>query len=78
MGFCLHVCLCTTCIPDVLGDQEKMSSALGLESQMLMIFHVGVKIKCRSSEEQLGIQTTEPSLVPCIFKYILRSDIAVL
>lgn len=30
--FCLYVCLCTTCVPDALGDQMRVLDPLNLDS----------------------------------------------
>lgn len=35
-GFCLHVCLYTTCAPDVQGGQKKVADPRGLEFQMVV------------------------------------------
>lgn len=41
MGFCLHVCLCITCMPEALGGQKSIRS-LGMELQLVVRYHVGV------------------------------------
>lgn len=38
--FCLHTCLCTTCVPGAHGSQ-KVSDPRGLEIQTTMSCHVG-------------------------------------
>ena len=46
--FCLHVCLCTTCIPGACGDQRRCSIP-AMEFQMVLSCHVAVGDWIRAS-----------------------------
>lgn len=41
--FCLHICLCTMCMPIARGGHKMVSDALELELQNVVIHYVGVK-----------------------------------
>lgn len=46
--FCLHVCICTTCVPGASSGQKRVSDPVELELQMLVSYHVG------SGKQNLG------------------------
>jgi hypothetical protein len=58
--FCLHICLCTTCMPGAWGSGEPPCG--GWESNL------------STSQEQQVLLTTEPILQPmiCLFIFILQ------
>lgn len=39
--FCLHVCICTTCVSGASRGQKRVSDPVELELQMLLSYHVG-------------------------------------
>lgn len=47
--FKLYVCLCTSCMPGVLGYYKRESDSLELKLQMILNFYVIVGIKPGSS-----------------------------
>jgi hypothetical protein len=49
--FCLHICLCTVCVPGAHGSQRRVSDPLELELQFVVSCHVVLGIKPRSSEK---------------------------
>lgn len=40
--FCLHVCICTMCVPDAHGSQKRVLGSLELEFHKDVIYHAGV------------------------------------
>lgn len=40
--FCLHVCLCSRCVPGTCRDQKSVSDPLELELRMVVSHHVDV------------------------------------
>ena len=58
MGFCLCVCLCTTCEPGACGGQERSLDPLERELQTVGSNHVGVGNQTRV------LLAAEPSLQP--------------
>lgn len=53
MSVCLHVYLCTVCMPDTSGGQKRVSDPQGLESQIVLSLHVSARnqilVLCRYS-----------------------------
>lgn len=47
--FCLHVCVCTMCMPDALRGQRRVSSPLGLEIPTVVAAMWVLGMKPRSS-----------------------------
>lgn len=45
--FCLSVCVCTVCMPGAFGSQKRDLDFLKLESQMVVIHHVGARNRAR-------------------------------
>jgi hypothetical protein len=41
--FCLHVCLCTICLPGAYGGRRKITGPLDLELQEFSSHHVGAR-----------------------------------
>lgn len=39
--FCLHICLCTVCVPCAYGDQRRALAPLNLGLQMVVSYHLG-------------------------------------
>lgn len=63
MGFCLHVCMSTTCVPGACGGQGR--GALDLSEMELLIAvscHVG-GINLGPLETEQVLLTTEPSFL---------------
>lgn len=40
---CLHECMCTTCMPDALGDQKRVLDPMELELLMVVNHPVGAE-----------------------------------
>lgn len=51
--FCLHICICATCVLNVPGEQKWVSDPLELKSQVVSSCHVGAQhgtqLFCKSS-----------------------------
>lgn len=43
MSFCLYICICSECVPSVLGGQKRELDSLSLELQTVVRSHVGVE-----------------------------------
>ena len=53
--FCLHVCMCTTCMPGTYGGWQMVLDLLELDQQMIVSCHMGDEnqmrvISCKNSK----------------------------
>ena len=60
--FCLHVCLCTACMPGIGRGQKRASDPLELELEMVVGLHESAGN--RIQEEKQMFLTVEPFLQP--------------
>jgi hypothetical protein len=59
-AFCLHVCLCTVCMPDAHENQKRASDALELVLQMVVRHHGCWGLNLHPLKEQPVLLTTKP------------------
>jgi hypothetical protein len=70
--FCLHICLCATCVPGSCGSQKRTSDPLGLELTDVYNLLCGCwELNSGPLEKQPVLLTSEPSLQALIPWFLL-------